>query len=97
MGHRRRHRPGISLAEYAGAILTSAQKVIDVAVLDVINKNFGGDTGGENYIGTLANKGVALSPFHDFDSQISAELKAELEALRPTSPMAPSRSAASSE
>ena len=71
----------ISLAEYAGAILTSAQKVIDVAVLDLINKNFGGDMGGENYIGTLANKGVAISPYHEFDSVISAELKAGIEAL----------------
>ncbi len=71
----------ISLAEYAGAILTSAQKVIDVAVLDAIKKNAGGDTGGENYIGTLANQGVAISPFHDFDSQISAELKSEIAAL----------------
>lgn len=71
----------ISLAEYAGAILTSAQKVIDVSVLDTIKKNAGGDAGGENYIGTLANKGVALSPFHEFDSQISAELKAEIDAL----------------
>ena len=37
--------------------------------------------GGEDYSGTLANNGVLLSPFHDFDSQISAELKAEIEAL----------------
>ena len=55
------------------AILTSAQKAIDVSVLDVINKNAGGDLGGEDYSGTLANNGVLLSPFHDFDSQISAD------------------------
>ncbi len=71
----------ISLPEYAGAILTSAQKVIDVAVLDTFKKNVAGDTGGENYIGTLANKGVAISPFHDFDSEIPAELKSEIESL----------------
>jgi basic membrane protein A len=71
----------ISLAEYAGAIITSAEKVIDVAVLDTFNKNSGGDTGGENYIGTLENKGVRISPFHEFDSQISAELKSEIDAL----------------
>jgi basic membrane protein A len=71
----------VSLAEYAGAIITSAEKVIDVAVLDTFNKNSGGDTGGENYVGTLENKGVRLSAFHEFDSQISAELKSEIEAL----------------
>jgi basic membrane protein A and related proteins len=68
--------------EYHKAILTSAQKAIDVSVLDVINKNAGGDLGGEDYSGTLANNGVLLAPFHDFDSQIPAELKTEIETLR---------------
>ena len=72
----------LSLPDYAAAIITSSEKVIDVAVLDQIKKNAGGDTGGENYIGTLANTGVALSPFHDFDAQISPELKAGIDALK---------------
>ena len=72
----------VSLPEYVGAIITSAEKVIDLAVLDTINKNAGGDAGGENYLGTLANDGVRISPYHDFDSVISAELKAEIEALK---------------
>jgi basic membrane protein A and related proteins len=71
----------VSLAEYAGAIITSAEKVIDVAVLDTINKNAGGDLGGENYIGTLANGGVRLSDFHGFADVIPAELQAEVAAL----------------
>jgi basic membrane protein A len=72
----------ISLAEYSKAILTSSEKVIDVAVLDLIKKNAGGDTGGENYIGTLANGGVRLSAFHDLDASVSAELKAEIAQLQ---------------
>ena len=71
----------LSLPDYSKAILTSAQKVIDVAVLDTIKKNAGGDKGGENYMGTLANGGVTLSPFHDLDAQVSAELKAEVDQL----------------
>jgi basic membrane protein A len=71
----------VSLAEYAGAIITSAEKVIDVAVVDTFNKNSGGDLGGENYVGTLANKGVRLSAYHEFEDVIPAELKAEVEAL----------------
>ena len=71
----------ISLAEYSKAILTSAEKVIDVAVVDAIKKNSGGDLGGEDYSGTLANGGVRLSAFHDLDSAISAELKADIAAL----------------
>ncbi len=71
----------VSLPEYAGAILTSAEKVIDVAVFDTIKKNADGDTGGENYIGTLANGGVRMSALHEFESKVSAELKAGIEAL----------------
>jgi len=71
----------VSLSQYASAILTSAEKVIDVSVIDTIKKNSSGDLGGENYEGTLANGGVAISPFHDFDTQISAELKGELDQL----------------
>jgi basic membrane protein A len=66
------------------AILTSAQKAIDVSVLDVINKNAGGDLGGEDYSGTLANNGVLLAPFHDLNDEITAiaGLKNEIETLR---------------
>ena len=42
----------------------------------------GGSLGGKDYEGTLANNGVLLAPFHNFDSQISADLKAEIETLR---------------
>jgi basic membrane protein A len=72
----------LTLPEYGKAILTSSEKVIDVAVLETIKKNAGGDMGGENFIGTLANGGVRLAPFHDLDSQVSAELKAEVDQLK---------------
>jgi basic membrane protein A len=68
--------------EYHKAIITSAQKAIDVSVLDVFKKHSGGDLGGEDYSGTIANNGVLLAPFHDYDSEISAELKAEIDALK---------------
>ena len=65
-----------------GALLTSAQKAIDVSVLDFFNQVEGGYLGGEDYAGTLANDGVLLAPFHDYEDEISDELKAEIEALR---------------
>jgi basic membrane protein A len=71
----------LSLPEYSKAILTSSQKAIDVAVIDTVKKNAGGDTGGENFLGTLANGGVLLAPFHDLDAEVSAELKAEVDQL----------------
>jgi basic membrane protein A len=71
----------VSIAEYAGAILTSAEKVINVAVLETIKANYAGTKGGSNYVGTLANKGVQMSALHNFESTVSAELKAEVKAL----------------
>ena len=64
------------------ALLTSAQKNIDGSVLAVIEKNAGGDLGGEDYSGDLANGGVLLAAFHDFDTLIPADLKAEIEELK---------------
>ena len=74
----------LEASPYHAAILTSAQKAIDVSVLDVINKNFEGDMGGEDYVGTLANNGVLLAPVHDYEDEIAAieGLTAEIEALR---------------
>ena len=37
--------------------------------------------GGKNFIGTLANGGTGLAPFHDFDSKVPAALKAQLAAV----------------
>ncbi len=71
----------VSIPEYAGAILTSAEKVIDVAVLETIKKNAGGDLGGENFVGTLANAGVRISPFHDLASLVTPELQAGVDKL----------------
>lgn len=64
------------------ALLTSAQKAIDVSVLDFFNQVEGGYLGGTDYSGTIKNDGVLLAPFHDYDSQISAGLKTELDALK---------------
>jgi basic membrane protein A len=33
-------------------------------------------------VGTLENDGTGLSPFHDFDSKVPAELKTELDQLK---------------
>jgi basic membrane protein A len=33
-------------------------------------------------VGTLANEGVSLAPYHSFDSAVPAALKAEIETIR---------------
>ncbi len=64
------------------ALLTSAQKAIDVSVLDFFNQVAGGYLGGTDYSGTIANNGVLLAPYHDSDSQLSAALQGEVDALQ---------------
>jgi basic membrane protein A len=68
--------------QLATSILTSAEKRVDVAVLATLKRNAEGDMGGEDFVGTLANGGVALSPYHELDSQISAALKDEVDQLQ---------------
>jgi basic membrane protein A len=72
----------ITLSQYASVILTSAQKAIDVSVLDFFKSAAAGNLGGKDYEGTLANNGVLLAPFHDFDSQIPQALKDEINTLK---------------
>jgi len=65
-----------------GALLTSAQKAIDVSVLDFFNQVATGYLGGTDYSGTIKNNGVLLAPYHDYDSKFSTDLKAEVDALK---------------
>jgi basic membrane protein A len=72
----------LTAAGFESVILTSIQKVIDKAVADAINLAATGEAGGTNYVGTLENEGVTISPFHDLDSLVSQEVKDGIEALR---------------
>jgi len=68
--------------EYADVILTSVLKQMGPAVFDVVEGALEEGFDAEAYVGTLENEGVALAPFHDFDAQVDADLKSEIEALR---------------
>ncbi len=64
------------LAKY---ILTSIEKRMAVSVFDVIKSLVDGAAFDVTpYVGTLENKGTAISPFYDFDGSLSAELKSRL-------------------
>ena len=45
---------------------------------DTIRSEVDGKFAADPYIGTLKNEGVGLAPYHDFDSKVSDELKAEV-------------------
>ena len=69
----------VSAAQYCKYFITSVQKGIVTAVKTAVTGAADGSFKGGNYIGTLANGGVALAPFHDFDSKVPAALKTELQ------------------
>jgi basic membrane protein A len=64
-------------------LITSCMKRLDNAVYGVVQSLVDGQfQGGTNYVGTLANGGVGLAPFHDFDTQIPDQLKQEVQAIQ---------------
>ena len=68
----------VSAPQYCKYFITSVQKGIVAAVSTAVTGTANGSFKGGNYVGTLANGGVALAPFHDFDSQVPSALKSEL-------------------
>ena len=61
------------------ALLSSAQKKVDVAVFNYLRTVADGSVKAGISTATLQNGGVGLAPFHDWDSKIPAELKAQLQ------------------
>jgi len=72
----------VSAAEYCDVTLTSVLKNMDVAVLEAIKQAQAGTFEGGFYVGTLANDGVGIADFHEFDDDVPADLKAELAEIR---------------
>jgi basic membrane protein A and related proteins len=72
----------VSAESYCPQIMTSVYKGLDVAVTDAIKAAKDGSFSQEPYVGTLENEGTGLSPYHDFDSKIPAELKAEVDKIK---------------
>lgn len=67
--------------DYGEFILTSVMKEISASVQDTIKAGVDGSFSSEPYVGTLENGGVGLAPYHDLDSKVSDELKAEVEEI----------------
>jgi basic membrane protein A and related proteins len=69
--------------EFGEVYLTSVLKKVDVAVFEAIKQMHEGRfEGGTNYVGTLANDGVGLAPFHAYEDKIPEMLRVELEQIR---------------
>ena len=73
----------VSVPDACSVLLTSVRKNMDVAVFDTIKSLQDGKfQGGTNYVGTLANDGVSIAPFHDQESKIPAALKTEINQVK---------------
>ena len=80
----------VTLPDYCGTLLTSAQKNIGAAVIAAAKEHYAGKIGGVDYVGTLKNGGVQISTLDrteaawtaTFGTLVTAELKAEVEALK---------------
>jgi basic membrane protein A and related proteins len=71
----------VSAAQYCKYMVTSVTKGIQAAVKNAVLTAASGKPVGGTYIGTLANGGAVLSPFHDYSSKVPAALQAELKTI----------------
>lgn len=69
-------------SEYGDVTLTSVQKAIDKAVYDTIKAGADGTFDNSNYVGTIANEGLNIAPFHDFEANLPEGLADKLNELK---------------
>ena len=61
------------------ALITSAMKNVDIAVYNYLKTVADGSVQAGISTGTLQNGGVGLAPFHEWDSKIPTDLKAQIQ------------------
>jgi basic membrane protein A len=71
----------VSAATYCKYFITSVQKGLTTSVKTAVVSGGKGHTGG-SYIGTLANGGAVLAPFHDWASKVPSSLQSELNTVK---------------
>ncbi|HEY6791172.1 MAG TPA: BMP family ABC transporter substrate-binding protein [Trebonia sp.] len=72
----------ISDAQYCKYFISSVTKGIQASVKAAVLSAASGSFKGGDYVGTLANGGLVLSPFHDFASKVPASLQSELKTIQ---------------
>ena len=72
----------ISAPQYCKYFITSVEKGIQTAVKTSVLAAANGTFKGGTYIGTLANGGVRLAPYHTFASKVPATLQSELATIK---------------
>jgi basic membrane protein A len=72
----------LTAPDYKDIMLSSVMKQMGEAVETVVKEDKDGKFTNAPYVGTLANDGVQLAPFHDLDAAVPAELKTELDQIK---------------
>lgn len=67
--------------EIKSMFLTSVLKQVGVGVADVTIAAADGKFDNTPFVGTLANGGVGLAPFHDYASKVNPDLQSQLDAI----------------
>ncbi len=68
--------------EYSDLFISSVLKEIGASTLAVTQETLDSQYSNTPYVGTLENGGVGLAPYHDFESQVPADLTSAIEALK---------------
>jgi basic membrane protein A len=72
----------VSAAQYCKYFVTSVTKNLAGSVQTYLEKAASGSFPTGSYVGTLANGGTGLAPFHQFDSKVPAALKSQLDQVK---------------
>ena len=72
----------ISAAAYCKYFLTSVTKNLTNSVQKYLTESAGGKFPTGSYIGTLADGGTGLAPFHDFQSSVPQSLQTQLDTIK---------------
>ena len=68
----------VSAPQYCKYFITSVEKGIQTAVKNAVLSAAKGSFSGGTYVGTLANGGAVLAPFHMFSGKVPSALQSEL-------------------
>lgn len=72
----------VSANKYRSVLLTSVMKGLGESIQAVIAETNAGKYTNKAYVGTLANKGTRLAPFHDLSGSVPKTLAKELAAIQ---------------
>jgi len=73
----------VSIPEVSGILISSAMKRLDNAIYAVIQSYIENNFNGHGiYTGNLANEGVDMAPYHDFESQIPDSIADAIDSIK---------------